>query len=281
MKKKLPLAIFMGVIGFIASMYYLATLDSMLREVHITSYNVLCIIKYLILSPKATSLFGICLLLGVFVGGITLTWNPQGYKSRQYQVTNKISIPMPAGEGQCGTAWWLSKSDFKSAFEHYTLELSVFEEWMKHNLDDIKGIKSSKSYLSEISIENGGIVLGKMDEKKQETIFFNGEDSHVQIIGATRSGKGRTVVLQSICTLALARESLIITDPKGELYGYTSFFLKNLDYDIITIDFKNPRKSTHYNYLQSIIDSVSKNDIPSATDHTWDLTSILVGEPIV
>jgi N-acetylmuramoyl-L-alanine amidase len=45
-------------------------------------------------------------------------------------------------------------------------------------------------------------------------------------------GKTRTVVIQSICTLGLAGESIVISDPKSELYHYTSEFLEKLGYEV-------------------------------------------------
>lgn len=128
-------------------------------------------------------------------------------------------------------------------------------------------------------LPQGGIVLGCKKYKGSEKIYFIGEDVHSLCIGATRSGKTRTVVLESIGTIALAGESMILSDPKGELYAYTYPFLERLGYEVIAIDFKNPEKSSRYNFLQPIIDAVDNNDVAKAIDATWDLTSQLVGEP--
>lgn len=128
-------------------------------------------------------------------------------------------------------------------------------------------------------IPQGGVVLGYKKQKGSEKIYYIGDDVHTLCIGATRSGKTRTVVLQSIGTLALSGESMILSDPKGELYEYTYPFLERLGYEVIGIDFKNPEKSSRYNFLQPVIDSVDNNDLAKAIDATWDLTSQLVGEP--
>lgn len=127
-------------------------------------------------------------------------------------------------------------------------------------------------------LPQGGIVLGCKNHKGSEKIYFIGEDVHTLCIGATRSGKTRTVVLESIGTIALAGESMILSDPNGELYAYTYPFLERLGYEVIAIDFKNPEKSSRYNFLQPIIDAVDNNDVAKAIDATWDLTSQLVGE---
>ena len=132
---------------------------------------------------------------------------------------------------------------------------------------------------SSLAIQGGGLVLGKKDVKGKEIIYYVPDDTHTLVLGATRSGKGRTVVIQTICTLGLAGESLVVTDPKSELYDYTSYFLKWLGYEVITIDFKNPRKSHRWNFLQPVNDCIDADDIPGAVDAAWDITSQLVGEP--
>lgn len=128
-------------------------------------------------------------------------------------------------------------------------------------------------------LETGGLVLGmKREGRAREKIFIEEDDFHSLIIGATRSGKTRHIVLPTICTLGLAGESMILSDPKGELYNYTEPFLRRLGYDVYAIDFKNPLKSDEYNFLQPVIDAVDNNDIAAAIDATWDITSSLVGE---
>ena len=71
---------------------------------------------------------------------------------------------------------------------------------------------------------------------------------------------------------------MIVSDPKGELYEYTCKELERLGYKVLTLDFKNPLKSSHYNFLQPVIDAVNKNDIPLAENRASDIVSSLVGE---
>ena len=61
------------------------------------------------------------------------------------------------------------------------------------------------------------------------------------------------------------------------MYHYTSEFLESLGYKIITIDFRNPLKSSRYNFLQPVIDAVNKNDYRKAEELCWDITQALVG----
>jgi type IV secretion system protein VirD4 len=127
-------------------------------------------------------------------------------------------------------------------------------------------------------LQSGGIVLGLQQARSQERLFFIGDDVHSICIGATRSGKSRTVVLQSIGLLALAGESLVISDPKAELFHYSSVLLEKLGYEVFALDFRHPEKSHHYNLLQPIIDATLAGDQEQAEMLAWDMTNVLVGK---
>ena len=177
-------------------------------------------------------------------------------------------------------------SGIKNELVNYSSELiSNIKESIKNKdqLPDVKDSIDSKSFNEPVLyeqpiIKEGGIVIGYKKKGKNEIVYYISDDVHTLIIGATRSGKSRCLVLQTIGTLGLAGESMFISDPKGELYNYTNLYLKRLGYEVICLDFKNPLRSDRYNYLQPIIDAIDENDIPKAVDATWDITSQLVGE---
>lgn len=157
-----------------------------------------------------------------------------------------------------------------------SIEKDIFKANSKDASEDI--LFTEPVVYNQPIIKEGGIVIGSKKSGKNEIVYYISDDVHTLVIGATRSGKSRCIVLQTIGTLGLAGESMFISDPKGELYNYTNLFLKRLDYEVICLDFKNPLRSDRYNYLQPIIDAVAANDIPKAIDATWDITSQLVGE---
>ncbi len=107
--------------------------------------------------------------------------------------------------------------------------------------------------------------------------YFVNDDIHTLCIGATRSGKSRSVVLPSICTLAMSGESMIISDPKGELFAYTSNYLKKQGYNVIDMDFRSPKKSKRYNLLQEIINEVNNDDLSKAQKLALDMAESLSG----
>lgn len=124
----------------------------------------------------------------------------------------------------------------------------------------------------------GGIVLGMRRQGNKEKIYLSTSDTHTLCIGATRSGKSRTVVIQSVCAMGLAGESMLISDPKCEIFHYTSDFLKKLGYEVLALDFKSPAKSQRYNLLQPVIDAWKAGDRDKTEMLAWDLTNTLVGK---
>ena len=76
----------------------------------------------------------------------------------------------------------------------------------------------------------------------------NGE-YHTLVIGATGSGKTQDTILPTIKVLAKKGESIVCTDPKGELYEKTGALLKAKGYDILLLNFRNPQNGASWNPL--------------------------------
>ena len=82
--------------------------------------------------------------------------------------------------------------------------------------------------------------------KENEMWVDNGE-YHSLIIGATGSGKTQGIVFPQVHSLAKARESMIITDPKGEIYENTSLMLRERGYQIVLLNFRDPQNGSAWN----------------------------------
>lgn len=74
-------------------------------------------------------------------------------------------------------------------------------------------------------------------------------EAHNIIVGSTGSGKTQGVVLPLVQSLAKNSESMIITDPKGEIYEQTANMLKEREYNIIVLNFRNPQNGNAWNPL--------------------------------
>ena len=80
------------------------------------------------------------------------------------------------------------------------------------------------------------------------TYVDNGE-FHNLVVGSTGCGKTETIVKPMVNLLARKGESMIITDPKGEIYQYTAENLKSKGYNIVLLNFREPQKGNSWNPL--------------------------------
>lgn len=211
-----------------------------------------------------TIFFFVILLLGIIT---LLVGGKSSFKVDMMEITPEIRTPAPAGQGQHGSAKWLPKEKFDQVFD-----------------SDI--IDSKKLMQGKESFSAGGLVLGKEDIKTsifskrvKEKIYHITKDLHALIIGATRSGKTRCIVIQTIIDLILAGENVVVPDLKGELRDYTEDVAKKYGYEVIGIDFIHPYQSKRRNFLEPVIKALQRNDISRAIEETWSLVSQLVGEP--
>lgn len=122
--------------------------------------------------------------------------------------------------------------------------------------------------------KRGGLAVGMTRDGKQT--YYTPEDTHSLIIGATRSGKSRNLVMPSIGLTALAGENMILVDMKGELYTNTRFYLEAQGYEVIALDFAEPKYSNHYNFLQPTVDALNCGDTARAVMYARDMATMLV-----
>ena len=106
------------------------------------------------------------------------------------------------------------------------------------------------------SVKKDGVpVRAILDKKgKLHCNFMNG--AHSLVIGATGSGKTTTFINPMIQLLGATNcgSSMIMTDPKGELFDLHSGFLKERGYDVQLLDLRDTYGSSRWNPLESIWD---------------------------
>ncbi len=104
-----------------------------------------------------------------------------------------------------------------------------------------------------------------------KTIWVDDSEYHSLIIGSTGSGKTQTVVFPLIQTLAKKGESMILTDPKGELYETTAELLKSKGYRIIVINLRDPQRGNAWNPFQLPYKLYKQGNSDKATELLDDL----------
>ncbi len=230
----------------------------------------------------------IIFFLEVFVAVIYLLTNDVFLGSikneaKTFTVAGDIVLPVASGNNEHGSARFLTKDEIDNNFESVVLDKNYLDDLIKEGLKDKRHIENDETReINEIKniveIGEGGIVVNYEKTGKKEKIHFIGSNKNLIGIGQTRSGKARNFLLESIAMQALAGESIILNDPKGELYAYTVNLLKRLAYKVYTIDFREQKRSNRYNPLEEIIKYVDEDNLDEAINATWDLTSQLVGE---
>lgn len=123
-------------------------------------------------------------------------------------------------------------------------------------------------------------------------IWVDDGDYHNLIIGSTGSGKTEMLVQPMVKILAKKGESMIITDPKGEIYENNANELRERGYNIVLLNFREPQKGNCWNPLtlpyslyksgdpdkaNELLDDLAKNilydESSKGNDPFWENTS--------
>jgi len=104
------------------------------------------------------------------------------------------------------------------------------------DIDEIKNASTVKSInIESDDFHEGGIPL----ISDGHTIYVDKSDTHTIIFGSTGSKKTRLFGMPLINILAMAGESFITTDPKGELFNKTSGLVADKGYNTIVLNFRD------------------------------------------
>lgn len=125
-----------------------------------------------------------------------------------------------------------------------------------------------------------GTILGELDGQVvciPEKTRFNG---NLAVYGASGSKKTRAFCVNMILQCAASKTSLIICDPKSELYEKTSEYLRSRGYTVKVFNLVTPSASDSWNCLSEIqgqelmaqlfCDVIIKNTGSERGDHFWD-----------
>src|SRR5574344_1681474 len=119
-----------------------------------------------------------------------------------------------------------------------------YSRWAKENeikkYDDIEKIdvKATSANAAGVALINNGKYM-----------WVDNGESHTLVIGATGSGKTKCIVDPLVESLSKKGESMIMMDPKGEIYRDHSEMLKYKGYNLIVLNFRNPDKGNAWNPL--------------------------------
>ena len=112
-----------------------------------------------------------------------------------------------------------------------------------------KDIKTDKNIVKVRTIDDHIEAAGVALVNNGKEMWVDNGEYHNLIIGSTGSGKTQILVQPQVKSLAKKGESMIITDPKGEIYQYCGEYLKKQGYNIVILNFRDPEKGNSWNPL--------------------------------
>ena len=126
-----------------------------------------------------------------------------------------------------------------------------------------------------------GIVLGMLDRKAVCVPEKTRLNSNLAVYGASGSMKTRSFCMNRILQGVSRGESLVICDPKSELYEKSSEYLRDKGYTVRVFNLVNPENSDSWNCLSEVegqelmaqlfVDVIIRNTTGGGKgDHFWD-----------
>ena len=195
-----------------------------------------------------TGLYGLGLCIGglaVLVLGVMCMGRGEG------GALDKARNLVYSDKGTYGTAGFMSKKELKGV-------LDLVPDIRKHH----------------------GIILGELDGQVicvPEKTRFNG---NLAVYGASGSKKTRAFCMNMILQSVARKSSLVICDPKSELYEKSSEYLRDKGYTVKVFNLVTPAASDSWNCLAEIdgqelmaqlfCDVIIKNTGSDRGDHFWD-----------
>ena len=119
-------------------------------------------------------------------------------------------------------------------------KLDGYSKWA-----DAKDLQKELKMIRPTDAKTDAAGIALINDGKK--IWVDDGDYHNLIIGSTGSGKTQNIIFPMIEILAKHGESMIITDPKGELYEKKSNMLRSKGYNIVLLNFRDPGRGNAWN----------------------------------
>lgn len=130
-------------------------------------------------------------------------------------------------------------------------------------------------YLADDEYKVGGVPI----ILKEKEAWVNNSEDHTIIIGSTGSGKTECGILPTVRILAKSGQSMIVTDPKGEIYQRTGELLKSRGYKIIILNFRDPLHGNAWNPFMLPYKFYKEGNRDKATELLEDLARNILIDP--
>ncbi len=115
---------------------------------------------------------------------------------------------------------------------------------------------------------------------KNNVLYVDDLDNHSITIGGTGCGKSRLIGKNTIRSLIRNGESMVINDPKGELYRSTAAYARRKGVEVKVLNLRSPENSDHWNPLFKIYRYYVTGQYSKAEQEIDDLATDLMSKTI-
>ena len=132
-------------------------------------------------------------------------------------------------------------------------------------------VKKLEGVNLETGVKKSGIPLAYDDKY----LYINNHEAHSLIIGSTGSGKTQSTILPMLKLAMMANESIVLTDPKGELYDKCAGALKEKGYEVLALNFGDAKYGNGWNPLKLPYELYNNDEKDKAVEMIEDLAYYL------
>ncbi|MBT1280246.1 type IV secretory system conjugative DNA transfer family protein [Thermoanaerobacter sp. CM-CNRG TB177] len=126
---------------------------------------------------------------------------------------------------------------------------------------------------------NKGLILGRIGNKVVTLPPDSFLNRNVAIFGSPGSMKSRAYIRTNILQLAKEGQSMVITDPKGEIFRDMAEFLKNRGYTVKVFNLVNMKHSDRWNPIETIQDDIDAQLFVEVIISNTKVASTKSGDP--
>lgn len=156
-------------------------------------------------------------------------------------------------------------------FEIGNKEEKGYSRWLKEK-EMKKAYKVVRVGVKDETAPAGGIVL----INNGKDMWVDDGEYHTLVIGVTGSGKTSAVVDPLTYSLVKHGESMVFTDPKGEIYKDHAELLKARGYKIIVLNFRDPQMGNAWNPLTLPYKLYKEGNVDKAIELVDDVANNIV-----
>jgi type IV secretion system protein VirD4 len=203
---------------------------------------------------------------------LVLPWRLVAWQLAHRQSAGGLALLLTAG-GSLGWGWHLLPQPSDATSTAYQHAKAAYGSARLRRWHELAPALTVWRVPAVVTTAPAGIVCGR---RGRHAVLLTA-DQHVILVGIPGVGKTRRIILPTIGCLGRAGESLVLTDPKGELYSHTAAWLRDQGYAVVRFDLRDPGRSARWNPLAPLQAAWAANNPAGASKAAWQLAHALVG----